>query len=116
MDSRLRSCSSINITGLVYPICESNFCKEKIDHEICPLLFFAVCLLLPSTGFATTVNVAVPSFSMSLAAESLPQERSYYRQQGLDVNFVLMPTAIATGLNRWQTNRLRPIAEKRPVL
>src|ERR1041384_8748114 len=59
----------------------------------CFLLF---CLLLPSTGFATTVNVAVPSFSMSLVAFMAAKERGYYRQEGLDVNFVLMPAAIAS--------------------
>ena len=30
--------------------------------------FLQLCLMLPSTGFATTVNVSVPSFSMSLVA------------------------------------------------
>jgi ABC-type nitrate/sulfonate/bicarbonate transport system substrate-binding protein len=58
--------------------------------------FLVLCLILPSTGFATTVNVAVPSFSMSLVAFMAAKERGYYRQEGLDVNFVLMPAAIAS--------------------
>ena len=52
--------------------------------------------MLPSTGLAATVNVAVPSFSMSLVAFMAAKERGYYRQEGLDVNFVLMPAAIAS--------------------
>jgi hypothetical protein len=43
----------------------------------CFLLLF---LLLPSSGFATTVNVAVPSFSMSLVAFMAAKERGYYRR------------------------------------
>src|SRR4029078_3478004 len=58
--------------------------------------FLLLCLLLPSNGFATTVNVAVPSFSISLVAFMAAKERGYYRQEGLDVNFVLMPAAIAS--------------------
>ena len=59
------------------------------------LLLFA-CLVMPSTAAAATVNVAVPSFSMSLIAFMAAKERGYYREQGLDVNFVLMPAAIAS--------------------
>ena len=59
------------------------------------LLLFT-CLVMPSTAAATTVNVAVPSFSMSLVAFMAAKERGYYRQEGLDVNFVLMPAAIAS--------------------
>lgn len=58
--------------------------------------FLLLCLMLPSIGFATTVNVAVPSFSMSLVAFMAAKEKGYYRQEGLDVNFVLMPAAIAS--------------------
>src|SRR4026208_279611 len=58
--------------------------------------FLLLCLLLPSTAFATTVNVAVPSFSMSFVAFMAAKERGYYQQEGLDVNFVLMPAAIAS--------------------
>ena len=59
-------------------------------------LLLLLCLLLPVRSFATTVNVAVPSFSMSLIAFMAAKERGYYRQEGLDVNFVLMPAAIAS--------------------
>jgi len=59
------------------------------------LLLFA-CLVMPSTAAAATVNVAVPSFSISLIAFMAAKERGYYREQGLDVNFVLMPAAIAS--------------------
>ena len=59
-------------------------------------LLLLLCLLLPVRSFATTVNVAVPSFSMSLVAFMAAKERGYYRQEGLDVNFVLMPAAIAS--------------------
>jgi NitT/TauT family transport system substrate-binding protein len=52
--------------------------------------------LLPISGYGATVNVAVPSFSMSLVAFMAAKERGYYRQEGLDVNFVLMPAAIAS--------------------
>jgi NitT/TauT family transport system substrate-binding protein len=52
--------------------------------------------LLPVSGYGATVNVAVPSFSMSLVAFMAAKERGYYRQEGLDVNFVLMPAAIAS--------------------
>ena len=59
------------------------------------LLLFA-CFVMPSTAAAATVNVAVPSFSISLIAFMAAKERGYYREQGLDVNFVLMPAAIAS--------------------
>ncbi|MGH7873616.1 MAG: ABC transporter substrate-binding protein [Candidatus Binatia bacterium] len=55
-----------------------------------------LCIAMPSFVSATTVNVAVPSFSMSLVAFMAAKERGYYRQEGLDVNFVLMPAAIAS--------------------
>jgi len=48
----------------------------------CYFLFF--CFMLPSNGFAATVNVAVPSFSMSLVAFMAAKERGYYRQERLD--------------------------------
>jgi hypothetical protein len=44
-------------------------------------------------------------------AESLPQERSYYRQQGLDVNFVLMPAAIVSTKDRMVCSRKELTAE-----
>jgi ABC-type nitrate/sulfonate/bicarbonate transport system substrate-binding protein len=69
--------------------------KEKI-MKLLRYGFLLVCLMLPASGFATTVNVAVPSFSMSLVAFMAAKERGYYRQEGLDVNFVLMPAAIAS--------------------
>lgn len=58
-------------------------------------LLFA-CLVIPSIAAAATVNVAVPSFSISLIAFMAAKERGYYREQGIDVNFVLMPAAIAS--------------------
>ena len=60
------------------------------------VLLLLLCLMLPGRSFATTVNVAVPSFSMSLIAFMAAKERGYYRQEGLDINFVLMPAAIAS--------------------
>jgi NitT/TauT family transport system substrate-binding protein len=53
-------------------------------------------VLLPVSVYAATVNVAVPSYSMSLVAFMVAKERGYYRQEGLDVNFVLMPAPIAS--------------------
>ena len=44
------------------------------------LLLFA-CLVMPSTAAAATVNVAVPSFSISLVAFMAAKERGYYREQ-----------------------------------
>jgi len=52
--------------------------------------------VLPVSVYATTVNVAVPSYSMSLVGFMVAKERGYYRQEGLDVNFVLMPAPIAS--------------------
>ncbi len=46
--------------------------------------------------YGTTINVGVPSYSMSLVAFLAAKERGYYRQEGLDVNFVLMPAPIAS--------------------
>jgi NitT/TauT family transport system substrate-binding protein len=59
-------------------------------------LVLLISLVVPSVAGAATVNVAVPSFSMSLVAFMAAKERGYYRQEGLDVNFVLMPAAIAS--------------------
>lgn len=55
-----------------------------------------ILLILPGTAVATTVNVAVPSYSMSLVAFMTAKERGYYQKEGLEVNFVLMPAAIAS--------------------
>ena len=61
------------------------------------LRFLWVFVALPPVSvYATTVNVAVPSYSMSLVAFMVAKERGYYRQEGLDVNFVLMPAPIAS--------------------
>ena len=60
------------------------------------IVAFLLVGLLPVRGYGATVNVAVPSFSMSLVAFMAAKERGYYRQEGLDVNFVLMPAAIAS--------------------
>jgi NitT/TauT family transport system substrate-binding protein len=68
--------------------------KLMIKILICVISLFAI--LAPQSSYATTVNVAVPSFSMSLVAHMTAKERDYYRQEGLDVNFVLMPAAIAS--------------------
>ena len=62
--------------------------NEKMIKIMLRLLLF-VCLVTPSLAAAATVNVAVPSFSMSLIAFMTAKERGYYREQGLDVNFVL---------------------------
>jgi ABC-type nitrate/sulfonate/bicarbonate transport system substrate-binding protein len=70
--------------------------KGKEIMKLVRCFFILLCLMLPSTGLASTVNVAVPSFSMSLVAFMAAKERGYYRQEGLDVNFVLMPAAIAS--------------------
>ena len=59
-------------------------------------LLLAVAILFPANSYGATVNVAVPSFSMSLVAFMAAKDRGYYRQEGLDVNFVLMPAAIAS--------------------
>jgi NitT/TauT family transport system substrate-binding protein len=45
---------------------------------------------------ARTINVAVPSYSMSLIAFMIAKERGYYRQEDLDVNFVLMTAPLAS--------------------
>ncbi|MGH7784107.1 MAG: ABC transporter substrate-binding protein, partial [Candidatus Binatia bacterium] len=58
------------------------------------LLFLSI--VLPANGYGATVNVAVPSYSMSLVAFMAAKDRGYYRQEGLDVNFVLMPAPIAS--------------------
>jgi NitT/TauT family transport system substrate-binding protein len=60
------------------------------------LVVLILAVLLPGNARAATVNVAVPSFSMSLIAFVTAKERGYYRQEGLDVNFVLMPAPIAS--------------------
>src|SRR5918997_2823237 len=61
-----------------------------------PKISLLLCLLIPGISFARTVNVAVPSYSMSLVAFMAAKERGYYQEEGLDVNFVLMPAAIAS--------------------
>ena len=59
-------------------------------------LLLLLGIVLPANGYGATVNVAVPSFSMSLVAFMAAKDRGYYRQEGLEVNFVLMPAAIAS--------------------
>jgi ABC-type nitrate/sulfonate/bicarbonate transport system substrate-binding protein len=58
-----------------------------------------ICLLTVSSareGQAKTVNVAVPSYSMSLIAFAIAKEQGYYGQEGLDVNFILMTAPLAS--------------------
>jgi NitT/TauT family transport system substrate-binding protein len=58
-----------------------------------------ICFLTVSSARdsrATTVNVAVPSYSMSLIAFATAKEQGYYRQEGLDVNFILMTAPLAS--------------------
>jgi NitT/TauT family transport system substrate-binding protein len=69
---------------------------EKLTKKLVIHLFLVLCAGLPGSAFGATVNVAVPSFSMSLVAFMTAKDRGYYRQEGLDVNFVLMPAAIAS--------------------
>ena len=61
------------------------------------LLIFVIAIAI---GFATaqakTINVAVPSYSMSLIAFMIAKEKGYYRQEDLDVNFVLMTAPLAS--------------------
>ena len=59
-----------------------------------------VCLITTAAAFdigqAKTVSVAVPSYSMSLIAFMIAKDKGYYRQEDLDVNFVLMTAPLAS--------------------
>lgn len=58
-----------------------------------------LCFLTVSAtrdGQTRTVHVAVPSYSMSLIAFAVAKEKGYYRQEGLDVDFVLMTAPLAS--------------------
>lgn len=59
-------------------------------------LFLLAATLGAKVANATTVNVAVPTFGISFVSFLAAKERDYFRQEGLDVNFVQMPAAIAS--------------------
>src|ERR1051325_4499667 len=56
----------------------------------------SVFLITAAVGEARTINVAVPSYSMSMIAFMIAKEKGYYRQEDLDVNFVLMAAPLAS--------------------
>lgn len=59
-------------------------------------ILLLLCVAAGSSAYGATLNVGVPSYSMSLVAFMAAKEKGYYRQEGLDVNFVLMPAPIAS--------------------
>jgi NitT/TauT family transport system substrate-binding protein len=59
-------------------------------------LFLLVGALGAKGGNAMTVNVAVPTFGISFVSFLVAKERDYFRQEGLEINFVQMPAAIAS--------------------
>src|ERR1044071_9588193 len=63
------------------------------------VLVLVACAVIPMTSAvarARTINIAVPSYSMSLIAFMIAKEKGYYRQEDLDVNFVLMTAPLAS--------------------
>src|ERR1044071_8450904 len=63
------------------------------------VLVLVACAVIPMTSAvarARTINIAVPSYSMSLIAFMIAKEKGYYRQEDLDVNFVLMAAPLAS--------------------
>ena len=59
---------------------------------ILPVIIMAA---LVSASEARTVKVAVPSQSMAQIALYAGQEKGYYREEGLDVELILMPAPVA---------------------
>jgi NitT/TauT family transport system substrate-binding protein len=60
--------------------------KSRLKVFICALAIVATS----TVGQARTVNVAVPTLSMVVIAFTAAKEKGYYRDEGLDVNLVVM--------------------------
>jgi NitT/TauT family transport system substrate-binding protein len=60
--------------------------KRRVKIFAVLLTFVAFC----TEGEARTVNVAVPTLSMVVIAFTAAKEKGYYRDEGLDVNLVVM--------------------------
>src|ERR1044071_4549321 len=70
-------------------------CREV---DVLSLRILLICTIVITAGatHARTINIAVPSYSMSLIAFMIAKEKGYYRQEDLDVNFVLMTAPLAS--------------------
>lgn len=64
---------------------------------ICPRILMLAVLLFGSASFAqelVKVPVQIPSISPAVTAFAVARERGYYRQEGLDVQLVVIPSAL----------------------
>jgi NitT/TauT family transport system substrate-binding protein len=65
-------------------------------------LKFLIVVLLIASGWSasaqelTKVPVQIPSISPAIAVFAVARERGYYRQEGLDVQLVVIPSALGT--------------------
>ena len=58
-----------------------------------------VFLLLCSTAYAQDLRkiyVAIPAVTPSVSTFAISKDRGYYREEGLDVELVVMPSAVGT--------------------
>ncbi|HEY7164754.1 MAG TPA: ABC transporter substrate-binding protein [Candidatus Binatia bacterium] len=62
---------------------------------VCALLFAQGSLLPARAATAATVRVGVPTLSMVVIAFTAAKERHYYKEEGLDVEFIWMSAPIA---------------------
>ena len=57
-----------------------------------------ICAVLPDLSpkeVGRTINVAMPAASVSQAPFYVAQERGYYKEEGLDVNLIVMGAPVA---------------------
>src|SRR5437867_12076508 len=62
------------------------------------IIFFSLLsmILLAASGEAGRVRVAIPSTTHAVLAFSTSRDKRYYRDEGLDVEFILMSAPIAS--------------------
>jgi NitT/TauT family transport system substrate-binding protein len=70
--------------------------QEKLVSFLLPLLvIYAALVGFIAEGEARIVNVAAPATSVSQVAFYVAQERGYYKEEGLEVNLVVMSAPVA---------------------
>jgi NitT/TauT family transport system substrate-binding protein len=70
--------------------------QTTLITSVAQLLVFGVALAgLISTGESRVVNVAAPAASLSQTPFYVAQERGYYKEEGLDVNLIVMSAPVA---------------------
>src|SRR5678815_3832462 len=65
-----------------------------ICHRLVIVIFALLCTSFSHSQELVKVPVQIPSISPAIGAFAIARDRGYYRQEGLDVKLVLIPSAL----------------------